>query len=242
MGRDSRQGRAAVEDQPTDTSDLTDTGGPSKDTAASPVDKPAPTRGAVPVGKRGGRHRTFRPRPVAAGPGSSDTAAGDAAEDTVEAESPAVEETVEAESPAVEETVEAESPAVEETVEAESPAVEEIVEETVETEIAAESSPKAKRRRWFRGRADKAADATAEADVVEEPSVPSEIAESADDVEELPAEEPDGDEPDAKPVGPIPVGRRMVIAVAVAAALFVAAGALGGGGARPDRPRSAEAS
>src|ERR1700738_1756715 len=147
MGRDSRQGRAAVEDQPTDTSDLTDTGGASKDTAASAVDKPAPTRGAVPVGKRGGRHRTFRPRPVAAGPGSSDTAAGDAAEDTVEAERPAVEETGEAEgpggrgverrvgaeSPAVEETVEAESPAVEETVEAESPAVEEIVEETVET-------------------------------------------------------------------------------------------------------------
>src|ERR1700737_4872202 len=153
MGRDSRQGRAAVEDQPTDTSDLTDTGGASKDTAASAVDKPAPTRGAVPVGKRGGRHRTFRPRPVAAGPGSSDTAACDAAEDTLEAESPA------------------------------------------------EPAPKAKRRRWFRGRADKAADATAEAEVVEEPSVPSEIAESADDVEELPAEEPDGDEPDAKPVG-----------------------------------------
>src|ERR1700730_4850517 len=128
MGRDSRQGRAAVEDQPTDTSDLTDTGGPSKDTAASPVDKPAPTRGAVPVGKRGGRHRTFRPRPVAAGPGSSDTAAGDAVEDTVEVETSAVEETVEAESPA-------------------------------------EPSPKAKRRRWFRGRADKAADATAEAEV-----------------------------------------------------------------------------
>jgi Mce-associated membrane protein len=204
-----------VEDQPTDTSDLTDTGGASKDATASAVDKPAPTRGAVPVGKRGGRHRTFRPRPVAAGPGSSDTAAGDAAEETVEVESPAVEDTVEAESPAV--------------------------EETVETEIPAEPSPKAKRRRWFRGRADKAADATARAEaaetagaeVVEEPPAPSEIAESADDVEELPAEEPDDDEPDAKPVGPKPVGRRMVIAVAVAAALFVAAGAFGGAMLQP---------
>jgi Mce-associated membrane protein len=144
---------------------------------------------------------------VAAGPGSSDTAAVDAAEDTVEAESPAVEETVEAESPAVEETVEA--------------------------EIPAEPSPKAKRRRWFRGRADKAADATAEAEVVEEPPAPSEIAESADDVEEIPAEEPDDDEPDGKPVGPKPVGRRMVIAVAVAAALFVAAGAFGGAMLQP---------
>src|ERR1700731_3187130 len=125
MGRDSRQGRAAVEDQPTDSSDLTDTGGASKDTAASAVDKPAPTRGGVPVGKRSGRHRTFRPRPVAAG------------------------ETVEA--------VEADSPGVEEAVEAETPAV----EETVETEIPAELSPKGKRRPWFRGRSDKAADATA---------------------------------------------------------------------------------
>src|ERR1700730_7568188 len=153
MGRDSRQGRAAVEDQPTDTSDLTDTGGASKDAAAGAVFRRAPTRGALRVGKRGGRHRTFRPRPVAAGPGSSDTAAGDAAEETVEAESPAVE---------------AEPPAV---------------EETVESEIPAEPSPKAKRRRWFRGRADKAADATAEAEaaeraeaeVVEEPPAPSQI-------------------------------------------------------------------
>ena len=199
-----------MEDQPTDTSDLTDTGGASQDTTASAVDKPAPTRGAVPVGKHGGRHRTFRPRPVAAG-------------DTVAAESPAVEATVEGESPAVEETVEPESPAV---------------DETVETEIPAEPSPKAKRRRWFwgradKGRADKAADATAEAEVVEQPPAPSEIAESADDVEEFPAEERDDDELDAKPVGPKPVGRRMVIAVAVAAALFVAAGAFGGAMLQP---------
>src|ERR1700731_4555832 len=131
MGRDSRQGRAAVEDQPTDSSDLTDTGGASDtdgastDTAASAVDKPAPTRGGVPVGKRSGRHRTFRPRPVAA-------------KETVEA--------VEADSPGVEEAVEAETPAV---------------EETVETEIPTDLSPKGKRRPWFRGRSDKAADATA---------------------------------------------------------------------------------
>jgi Mce-associated membrane protein len=192
-----------VEDQPTDTSDLTDTGGASKDTAASradetvagAVDKPAPTRGGVPVGKRSGRHRTFRPRPVAA---------------------------------------------VEETVEAETPAVEETVEETVETEIPAQPSLKAKRRRWFWGRADKASETagaevveTAGAEVVEEPPAPSEIAESDDDVEEFPAEEPGGDEPDAKPVGPKPVGRRMVIAVAVAAALFVAAGAFGGAMLQP---------
>ncbi|MDT5369308.1 MAG: Mce-associated rane protein [Mycobacterium sp.] len=194
-----------MEDQPTDSSDLTDTGGASKDTAASAVDKPAPTRGGVPVGKRSGRHRTFRPRPVAAG-------------ETVEA--------VEADSPGVEE---ADSPAVAESVEADSPGV----EETVETEIPAELSPKAKRRRWFRGRSDKAADAAAGAEVVEEPPAPSEIAESADDAEEFPAEAPDDEEPDAEPVGPKPVGRRMVIAVAVAAALFVAAGAFGGAMLQP---------
>jgi Mce-associated membrane protein len=152
-----------------------------------------------------------------------------AAEETVEAESPAAEETVEAETPAVEDTVE--------TVETETPAV----EETVETEIPAEPSAKAKRRRWFRGRADKAADATAGAEVaetagaevVEEPAAPSEIAESADDFEEFPAEEPDDEKPEAKPVGPKPVGRRMVVAVAVAAALFVAAGAFGGAMLQP---------
>src|SRR6202049_949650 len=109
MGRDSRQGRAAVEDQPTDSSDLTDiggasdTGGASKDTAASAVDKPAPTRGGVPVGKRSGRHRTFRPRPVAAGETVE-------AVEAVEADSPGVEE---ADSPAVAESVEADSPGVE---------------------------------------------------------------------------------------------------------------------------------
>src|ERR1700693_1727896 len=219
MGRDSRQGRAAVEDQPTDSSDLTDTGGASKDTAASAVDKPAPTRGGVPVGKRSGRHRTFRPRPVAAGETVE-------AVEAVEADSPGVEE---ADSPAVAESVEADSPGVEETVGAETPAV----EETVESEIPAELSPKAKSRRWFRGRSDKAADATAGAEVVEEPPAPSEIAESADDAEEFPAEAPDDEEPDAKPVGPKPVGRRMVIAVAVAAALFVAAGAFGGAMLQP---------
>src|ERR1700722_1299898 len=192
MGRGSRQGRAAVEDQPTDSSDLTgtagasDTAGASKDTAASAVDKPAPNRGGVPVGQRSGRHRTFRPRP----------GGGHAEGEAVEAETPAV-------------------------------------EETVETEIPAELSPKGKRRPWFRGRSDKAADATAGAEVVEEPPAPSEIAESADDAEEFPAEAPDDEEPDAKPVGPKPVGRRMVIAVAVAAALFVAAGAFGGAMLQP---------
>src|ERR1700686_5167916 len=104
MGRDSRQGRAAVEDQPTDSSDLTDTGGVSKDPAASAVDKPAPTRGGVPVGKRSGMPRTFRPRPVVAGKTVG----------AVEGERPGVEEAVETDSPAVAESVEADSPGVEE--------------------------------------------------------------------------------------------------------------------------------
>ena len=97
-----------MEDQPTDTSDLTDTAASGADKpaasgadkpaasgadkpAASGADKPAASGGAVPVGKRGGRHRTFRPRPVAAAP-SSGTAVGDAPEEkvaeAVEAESP----------------------------------------------------------------------------------------------------------------------------------------------------------
>jgi Mce-associated membrane protein len=205
-----------VEDQPTDASDLTETAASGEGgTAAS---SGAVSRGAVPVGKSSGRHRTFRPRPVAATPAASDAATGDAPGETVA-------ETVEAESPAVEETVEKTvADTVEDTVEAEAP----VAEETVAAEAPTKSSAKAKRRRWFRGRA--AADATSE--VAEEPAAASEITESADSVEEFPAEEPN-DEPDAKRVGPKPVGRRLVIAVAVAAALFVAAGAFGGAMLQP---------
>jgi Mce-associated membrane protein len=205
-----------VEDQPTDASDLTETAASRADgTAASRADGTAAGRGAVPVGKRGGRHRTFRPRPVATTPAASDAA------DVETAGEAAVDAPVET----VAETVEAEAP---------------VAEETVQTEAPAEPSAKAKRRRWFRGRADKAADATSgaevagtvEAEVAEEPAAASEITESADSVEEFPAEEPNG-EPDAKSVGPKPVGRRLVIAVAVAAVLFVAAGAFGGAMLQP---------
>jgi Mce-associated membrane protein len=108
-----------VEDQPTDSSDLTDTGDPAR--------QAAPARSAVPVGKRGGRHRTFRPHPVVA------------------------------------------------------------PDETAEAETAVETTD---------------------------------------------AELPEGPEP-AKPKGPRQVGRRMVVAVAVAAALFVAAGAFGGAMLQP---------
>ena len=78
----------------------------------------------------------------------------------------------------------------------------------------------------------------AEAEVAEEPPAASEISESAnnespDSVEEFPAEEPNDDGRDAKPRGPRPAGRRMAIAAAVAAALFVAAGAFGGAMLQP---------
>jgi Mce-associated membrane protein len=175
-----------VEDQPTDRSDLTDAG--AADAAA--VDAADRARRAVPVGKRRGRHRTFRPRAAAAAvPDTADAEATVAGEESVEGQ----------ESGAGEASVEGEA--------------------TVEAEAPAEPSPKTKRRRWFRGRADKNADTT--------------TGESAEDGEELPAEEADEGEPDRKPVGPKQVGRRMVIAVAVAAALFVAAGAFGGAMLQP---------
>ncbi len=156
-----------MEDQPTDTSDLTDTGDAESDTAAP--------RGGVPVGKRRGRHRYFRPRPVAA--------AADEPTDEVDA-------TQQDEAPEAE-TVEAEGPAVE-------PADAEPAEEPAE-----ESAPKAKRRRLFGRR----------------PAKPTEA--------ELPDEEP------VAVAERKPVSRRMVIAVAVAAALFVAAGAFGGAMLQP---------
>jgi Mce-associated membrane protein len=166
-----------VEDQPTDTSDLTDTGDPAQ--------QAAPARSAVPVGKRGGRHRTFRPHPVVT----------------------------------PDETIEAESPATE-------PADAATVESTVET-TDAEPAPKVKRRRWFRrGPAPAATDAT---DAATDPEEPPEEPPEESDAAEYPPEEP---EP-AKPKGPRQVGRRMAVAVAVAAALFVAAAAFGGAMLQP---------
>jgi Mce-associated membrane protein len=174
---------------------LTDIGDTTKDTAASRADetaateKRASTRGAVPVGKRGGRHRYFRPRPVAAAPASADT--------TVEAAPDA--ETLEAEIPTVTETVEAEAPVTEDS-----------------TEVTPEDAPKLKRRGWFRRHSAAASDVTADGT----------------------AEEPDGtaeaaDWPEAETRDRKPAGRRMAIAVAVGAALFVAAGAFGGAMLQP---------
>ena len=164
-----------MEDQSTDTSDLTDTDEPTL--------QAAPPRGAVPVGKRAGRHRSFRPRPVL---------------------------------PAQPDGTTDETPA---TV------------ESTEAEAAAEPAPKVKRRRWFRRTpAPAVTDATDAMDA--EPAEPAEQPEEPEetaDVAESPPEEP---EP-AKPKGPRPVGRRMVVAVAVAAALFVAAGAFGGAMLQP---------
>jgi Mce-associated membrane protein len=200
-----------VEDQPTDTSDLTDTGATTEDPAASGGEKPSASRGAVPVGKRGGgRHRSFRPRPVVAAAAVPEETTG---------------ETVEA---VVTEPADADvtQPA-----------------DAVVTEPAdAEPAPKAKRRWWFRGRpAAASVETSTETESEEEPTAPPDIAGSAD-VEELSAEEP-GDTAEAadstadsavrKPAVRKPVGRRMATAAAVAAALFVAAGAFGGAMLQP---------
>jgi Mce-associated membrane protein len=209
-----------VEDQPTDTSDLTDTGPATKEPAASGGEKPSASRGAVPVGKRGGRHRSFRPRPVVTTPAVPREPEGPPA-DVVVAE-PADVEAATVESP----TGEAETPISEHSAEA----------------AVAEPAPKAKRRWWFRERsAATSAEPTSETESPEEPIAPGDIADSAD-VEEFPAEEP-GETAEAadstaesalrKPVGRKPVGRRMAIAVAVAATLFVAAGAFGGAMLQP---------
>jgi Mce-associated membrane protein len=115
----------------------------------------------------------------------------------------------------------------------------------------AEPAPKAKRRWWFRGRPAAAyveavtetasVETVTETESAEEPTAPRDVAESAD-VEEFPAEEP-GDTAEAadstddsavrKPAVRRPVGRWMATAVAVAAALFVAAGAFGGAMLQP---------
>jgi len=174
-----------VEDQPTDTSDLT---------------KPPDTAASTPVGKRG-RHRSFRPRPT--------TAPADTSESTQESAEAAVETT------------------------------EEPTTETVAAEPASvEPEPKAKRRGWFRrrSRAEPANDeAQPAADEVESAAVEAEPIEAAAEPEA--ATDVDGSEQaDEQPVETVerkPAGRRMTIAVAVAAALFVAAGAFGGAMLQP---------
>ena len=170
-----------MEDQPTDRSDLTAT---ANEPAASGVEKP------VPVGKRGGRHRSFRPRSAAATAGSADATA----------EAASVAETVEAEVSAVDES----------------------------TEVIADPTVKPKRRRWFRRQATDVSgdEATEEATIADEVGTggPGEESDAATQISEWPETELRVRKP---------AGRRITIAVAAAAALFVAAGAFGGAMLQP---------
>ena len=93
-----------MEDQSTDTSDLTDTDAAARDDAAEP--ETAPARG-VPVGKRGGRHRYFRPRPAA--PAPEETSPATEITETAAAEAPTVESSTT--EPATEEIDDATEPA-----------------------------------------------------------------------------------------------------------------------------------
>ena len=175
-----------MEDQSTDRSDLTDTADARND-AADVAAKPAPARG-VPVGKRSGRHRYFRPRPVAA--------TSDASEDADTAVAQREETSAASE---ITETAAAE-PATAVTA-------------------GGEVTPKPQRRRWFGRRL--------AASAIEAPTEAAEHAEPATEAVEFP-----GDEVELKRVRK-PAGKRMAIAVAVAAALFVAAGAFGGAMLQP---------
>lgn len=191
-----------MEDQRPDESNLTDAGAeaPDADTAAA--------AGVRPVGKRG-RHRSFRPR-----------AAADKQEATPELTEPTA---TESESTATDKTEAA--PA-----EPDSAAVES--SDATPAEAAEAAAKSAKRRRWFRAR--KVAPVADD-----EPAAP-ETAESAtpEAVEAGAAEEATlADDPDAaaaaqddeiETVERKPAGAWLAAAVAVAAALFVAAGAFGG--------------
>jgi Mce-associated membrane protein len=195
-----------VEDQSTDTSSLTEAGAGTPDDDAQPV-AATPATAATPVGKRG-RHRSFRPRAVSA----QEEARPEITETTaVEPES-----TVEPETATVESTQTA--PADAESSPLESAVVED-----------ADAKP-AKRRRWFRAR-------TAKPVTEDEPAAQAEAAEPAqfettkDDGAESEDSETADDE--VKAVERKPVGRRLAVVVAVAAALFVAAGAFGGAMLQP---------
>ena len=196
-----------MEDQPTDTSDLTDTE-TTKESEEGASAKPARASGAVPVGKRSGRHRTFRPRPVP------------------KAESP---ETAKVEAPVDEAPVDESA----ETAEAREAA------ETVE-DTPAEPAPKAKRRRWFGRRSGDTAAVTeveAEPEIADQPTAVAEVsapsdAEFAQDETEDETDEV-ADVTEVEMVSPRQAGRRLAIAVAVVAALFVAAGAFAGAMLQP---------
>jgi Mce-associated membrane protein len=112
-------------------------------------------------------------------------------------------------------------------------------EEAAIPDVVSQSAPKTKRRWWFRGRsAATSEDATVEAQAPDEQIAPGDTAESAGveaesgAVEEFPTEGPDDTKP-AAPAARKPVGRRMAIATAVVATLFVAAGAFGGAMLQP---------
>jgi Mce-associated membrane protein len=192
-----------VEDQPTDTSDLTDAGDASRKDATDGAAKPA--RG-VPVGKRSGRHRTFRPRSVATVP------AEDASADEAEA-APAA--------PGVTATEPSETESTE--------ASEESTDAAVDDPDDTEAAPTSKRRGWFRGRSSKSSETP-----VGQTAEPAEAADSepADGAVSEEAEEYDETEP-ATVKERKPAGKKMMIAVSVAAALFIGAGAFGGAMVQP---------
>jgi Mce-associated membrane protein len=173
-----------VEDQPTDTSDLTDAGDAAQEDAAAKQAR------AVPVGKRSGRHRTFRPRPAATTP-AEDTPAGEVEESSSASVATATEAT-----PSAASTVD--EPAVD--MEADEPA-------------EAKPAPTTKRRRWF-GRGS------------------SGPAETAADSEPAETDESEETEPAAVKERK-PAGKKMTIAVSIAAALFIGAGAFGGAMLQP---------
>jgi Mce-associated membrane protein len=184
-----------VEDQQTDTGDLTGAATPDASSSAS---------AATPVGKRG-RHRTFRPRRVTAQnevvtPEITESSAAEPESTTVEESSPADADatTVQSSAPEPESAPSSASAAEAESAEAES------------TDVEDTDAKPAKRRRWFRARAAK-------------PVADDDATTSAETAEPEPSEEADGEVKERKPVG-----RRLTVAVAAAAAIFVAAGAFGG--------------
>jgi Mce-associated membrane protein len=179
-----------VEDQPTDTSDLTDAGAGTPDGAQPGESAHAAT---APVGKRG-RHRTFRPRAVSA----------------QEEATPEITEATAAE-PESAVTEGAQAPAVE----PESAAVD-------DADAGVDAKP-ARRRRWFRGR---------ETEVVADDEPVAAPAETSEDDPADP-EVPGPADDDVRTAERKPVGRRLAVAVAVAAALFVVAGAVGGATLQP---------
>ncbi len=191
-----------MEDQPTDTSDLTEIADATRDDAANAATKAATAR-PVPVGKRGGRHRYFPPRSAPGTDAPEQQTVVDVTQDT-----PTATEITDAELATMEASA----------AEPDSLAVEETTEEVLKPE----------RRRWFRGRSVKT--------VAKRPTL-GETTDTADsETTETVVEEPDLEQAEDEtrvPRARKPAGKRMAIAVAVAAALFVAAGAFGGAMLQP---------